>query len=179
MTIIIYLIGRPGIGKLTIAKELSKSNFLICDNHLINNPVFKLLGSNYHQHIPDFAWQTTQEIRTSILNFIAQENKNNYIFTNVLYDTAIDHKIYNEISELAFKKQSLFVPVILDANIEENIKRLKSASRAQAHKITNPEIVNFNRSLIEINHPNKLKLDISSLTAKQTAKIIIEHIKEL
>ncbi|HJD60261.1 MAG TPA: hypothetical protein LFW20_06440 [Rickettsia endosymbiont of Omalisus fontisbellaquei] len=43
MTTIIYLIGKPGTGKYTIAKELSKSGYVICDNQLINKPIFALL----------------------------------------------------------------------------------------------------------------------------------------
>ncbi|MEY4463771.1 MAG: hypothetical protein RLZZ81_742 [Pseudomonadota bacterium] len=44
MTTIIYLIGKPGTGKYTIAKELVESVYIICDNQLINNPIFALLG---------------------------------------------------------------------------------------------------------------------------------------
>ena len=43
-TTIIYLTGKPGIGKYTIAKELAKSHgFIVCDNQLINNLIFELL----------------------------------------------------------------------------------------------------------------------------------------
>lgn len=38
-TTIIYLTGKPGVGKYTIAKELaSRHGFIVCDNQLINNP---------------------------------------------------------------------------------------------------------------------------------------------
>ena len=41
---IIYLTGKPGIGKYTIAKELAaKHDFIVCDNQLINNYIFDLL----------------------------------------------------------------------------------------------------------------------------------------
>ena len=40
MTNIIYLIGKSGSGKYTIAKELAKHGYIICDNQLINYPVF-------------------------------------------------------------------------------------------------------------------------------------------
>ena len=41
-TTIIYLTGKPGVGKYTIAKELAaKYGFIVCDNQLIN------LGSSY------------------------------------------------------------------------------------------------------------------------------------
>ncbi len=42
--VLVYLIGRPGTGKLTIAQTfISNRNYLIVDNHLINNPIFSLI----------------------------------------------------------------------------------------------------------------------------------------
>ena len=43
VTKIIYIIGKPGTGKYTIAQEFAKLGFVICDNQLVNNPVFTLL----------------------------------------------------------------------------------------------------------------------------------------
>lgn len=41
-TAIIYLSGKPGVGKYTIAKALAnKYGFIVCDNQLINTPVFQ------------------------------------------------------------------------------------------------------------------------------------------
>jgi dephospho-CoA kinase len=41
-TTIIYLTGKPGVGKYTIAKELAANHgFIVCDNQMINNPIFE------------------------------------------------------------------------------------------------------------------------------------------
>jgi len=58
-TKIIYLIGNPGCGKYTIAQEICKHGFTLCDNHLINNPIFSLL--NYNK-IPDYEWQSIDSV---------------------------------------------------------------------------------------------------------------------
>jgi len=44
---IVHLIGFPGVGKLTIAKEIvrQRSDFVLVDNHLINNPVFSVVNA--------------------------------------------------------------------------------------------------------------------------------------
>jgi len=64
-TTIIYLTGKPGVGKYTIAKELAaKYGFIVCDNQLINNPIFELLQYDGYAKIPDFA-----EFKT-ILKFV-------------------------------------------------------------------------------------------------------------
>ncbi|HEX6477597.1 MAG TPA: hypothetical protein VF043_02040 [Ktedonobacteraceae bacterium] len=44
---IVYLIGYAGTGKYTIAKELARlTGAVIVDNHLINNPVFSIVGAS-------------------------------------------------------------------------------------------------------------------------------------
>ena len=42
MTVILYLIGTSGTGKYTIATEIAKNNYRICDNQLINHSIFAL-----------------------------------------------------------------------------------------------------------------------------------------
>ncbi|MCC8400282.1 MAG: hypothetical protein LN563_06965 [Rickettsia endosymbiont of Platyusa sonomae] len=51
-TIIIYLIGKPGTGKYTIAKEIARAGYSICDNQHINNPIFSLLNYDGLTPIP-------------------------------------------------------------------------------------------------------------------------------
>lgn len=40
----LYLIGFAGTGEYTIAKEIANHGYKVVDNHLINNPIFSLLG---------------------------------------------------------------------------------------------------------------------------------------
>lgn len=94
MTTIIYLIGKPGTGKYTIAKELAKNGYIICDNQLINNPIFALLQYDGFKDIPEFAWEIIGKIRTNIFDFITREPSNNYVLTNVLGEIERDHKLF-------------------------------------------------------------------------------------
>ena len=78
-TNIIYLTGKPGVGKYTIAKELAaKYGFIVCDNQLINNPIFELLAYDGYAKIPDFGWEAIGNIRRCVLTFLAKEINNNY-----------------------------------------------------------------------------------------------------
>ena len=90
---IIYLIGRPGTGKYTIAQELAKSGFIICDNQLINNPIFTLLNYDGFKKIPDFAWTTIGHIRTEIFKFLVKMKQNSYVLTNNLYEDEGDRNL--------------------------------------------------------------------------------------
>lgn len=59
----IYLTGKAGVGKYTIAKQLAEHNFKILDNHLINNPIFSLLDLDRASPIPQDAWVAVSRIR--------------------------------------------------------------------------------------------------------------------
>lgn len=91
----IYLIGHAGVGKYTIAKELSDFNFKVVDNHLINNSIFSLLDLDGVTPIKENAWETISEIRKSVLGFVCQDTVSNYVFTNELQEEKCDHVIYS------------------------------------------------------------------------------------
>lgn len=38
----------------------------MCDNQLINNPIFELLAYDGYAKIPDFAWDTIARIRAAV-----------------------------------------------------------------------------------------------------------------
>jgi YD repeat-containing protein len=72
----------------TIAKELVKYGYVLCDNHLINNPILSILPEG---QIPWYAWDAIDEIREIVLRIVRQQldspnfNKPGFVFTNVLY----------------------------------------------------------------------------------------------
>jgi len=176
MTTIIYLIGKPGTGKYTIAKELSKSGYIICDNQLINNPIFALLQYDGFSKIPEFAWEAIYYIRNNVFDFITKEPLNNYILTNVLEENVGDHNLFKQVEEMASKRNSLFMSVKLLISEEENKKRINTPERALRYKSLRVE---GNAELINITHPNMLEMDVSDLTAVAAAEKILEHINKL
>ncbi len=84
MATVLYLIGRSGIGKYTIANQFKKYGFKIVDNQLINNPIFSLLDLNNEAPIPDLTREFTSQIRSSVFGFISKEKTHDYILTNEL-----------------------------------------------------------------------------------------------
>jgi len=174
---IIYLIGYAGTGKYTIAKELEKSGYVICDNQLINNPINALLNYDGFEPIPDYAWDTIAKIRNNIFDFIIQEPNNNYVLTNVLYDSEEDRMLYEQVSQMALKRKSQFFPVKLRVTHEENLKRITQVSRRERWKSIDPKDADPSNPLINIAHHNLLELDITNIKPEQAAKIILKHIQ--
>ena len=70
-TVILYLIGFAGTGKLTIANEiLERSPFLLVDNHFINNVVFSLIDTDGKSPLPPRVWENTRKVRSIVFDTI-------------------------------------------------------------------------------------------------------------
>jgi len=179
MTTIIYLIGRSGSGKYTIAKQFEKYGFKIVDNHLINNPIFSLLDLDGVTRIPNSAWDAIGQIRTSVFNFISKECKNNYVLTNELLEDGGDHQCFRQVQDMAQRRGSLLVPVRLHLSQEENARRIQMPERALRFKSTRIDDVAYKKPLIQMNHPNLMDIDINHLAAEVVAQNIMEATQQL
>lgn len=180
-TTIIYLTGKPGVGKYTIAKEIAKDyGFIVCDNQLINNPIFELLGYDGYGTIPEFAWESVRIIRSEVYNFLTKELQNSYVLTNNLAENDKDRGIYEQVKLMAEKRGSLFIPVRLHVNKDEHLKRVTRPERRERWKSIDPACAdNKDEGLLKINHPNYLELDVSNLSAQEAAAEIMEHMNWL
>lgn len=176
-TYIIYLIGHPGTGKYTIAKELAQHGFVVCDNQLVNNPIFALLNYNGCSRIPFYAWSAINRIRTAVLDFMSVEQNNNYVLTNCLYNDEGDRSCYAQVESMALKRGSLFIPVKLLISEEENLRRITEPSRRERWKSIDPKDAIQRRELISIEHPHLIELDVSLLSVVEAVEKILEHIK--
>lgn len=174
MTIIIYLIGRSGSGKYTIAKHIEKYGFKVVDNHLINNPVFSLLDLDSVTPVPDSAWEAIGQIRTRVFDFMSKEYKNNYVLTNELLEDEGDHQCFKQVQEMAERRGSLFVPIRLHLSQEENARRIQMPERTLRFKSTRIDDAAYEKPLIQINHPNLIDIDVNHLTAEAAAQQIME-----
>lgn len=179
-TTIIYLTGKPGVGKYTIAKGLAANHgFIVCDNQLINNPIFELLQYDGYANIPDFAWEAIGNIRRCVLKFLAKEIHNSYVLTNNLYEDAGDKVCYAEVVYTAEARGSIFVPVKLLINQDEHLRRVTNPNRRDRWKSIDPQDVYDETPLLFISHPNLFSLNVSNLSLEDAAKAIMNHINEL
>lgn len=179
---IIHLLGFPGTGKYTIAKELvSLDDFALVDNHLINNPVFSLIDPDGETKLPARVWDNTAKIWDVVFDTMAHISKaqKNFILTNALFDdTPRDAEFYQKILKLAQERNAKYVPVKLCCDAEELLKRIVGEDRRQRFKETSIKNAQYNienRAVIKIDHPNLLNLDITDLTPDQSAKKIMSH----
>jgi hypothetical protein len=173
---IIYLIGKPGVGKYSTAQEIAKSGYRICDNQLVNNPIFSLLNYDGFGAIPEHAWDAIGKVRSCVFDFIASEAGHNYVFTNVLNDDEGDRDLFLQVKGLAAKRASLFIPVTLTVSKEEHLKRVTDPARLLRFKSVDPKEVEDNTiPPLPIIHPNLLALDTTSLSPVGAAERILHH----
>lgn len=179
-TIIIYISGKPGVGKYTIAKTLAKKyGFIVCDNQLINNPVFELLQYDGYAPIPDFAWDAIGRIRAEIFDFLAKVPQNSYVLTNNLYEDEGDRNLYEHVKQLAEVRGSLFVPVRLLISEEEHLKRIVRPERRERLKSIDPQDVYNTIPLLAITHPHFFEIDVTAISPEEAADEILSHVKGL
>ena len=182
---IIYLIGYPGVGKLTTAVALCAiTGAILMDNHMVNNPVFKLVGADGQGPIPAAVWDKVKAVRDVFFTTIrdAAPQQLNYVLTNVLLDGPGDRDLFAQVVDLAAQRGGLFVPVVLRCREEEMYRRVASPERLAKMKGTDPKRLRgliSHRPLLPVAHPNLLELDNTALPADESARVIIDHVQGL
>lgn len=179
---IIHLIGFPGTGKYTIAKELlNLGDFRLIDNQLINHPVFSVIALDGKTPLPRRVWDNIAQIRNAVFDtMIHISPKNfNFIFTNVMFDNnAEDAQHFINMKKMAAARGAKYVPVRLLISVEENAKRISMPERGTRLKENRAAKAYYNAENYEVlkpNHPNALELDVTTLSALDAAKIILDH----
>lgn len=183
--VFIYLIGFPGVGKLTIAKQLvEKTELVLVDNHKINNLLFPLIETDGHSKLPRPFWENVGSIRKIVCKTIDQlaPPDRSFIFTNCLTKkNAHDQEWYENILEISRNRNATFVPIKISCQNEEWNKRITSEDRKKQYKAHKPEVIEQYKyeSLINTNHPNTLELDTTHLSAEKSTNNIINHIQKI
>ncbi|EJC79124.1 hypothetical protein Rleg4DRAFT_0713 [Rhizobium leguminosarum bv. trifolii WSM2297] len=178
----IVLIGFPGVGKLTIAKELSALvSAKIVDNHSINNPILRLLDEDGTASLPKGIWEFTGRVRQTVLDAItAYVPSANFIFTHAgIEGDERSLRTFQQIASAAEACDAVLVPVRLLCDEEELAHRVSNPERREKLKSTDVA-ASRNRSrrarVFDPCHPNTLVLDVTSAPAEKTATAIRDHI---
>lgn len=176
----IYINGYPGIGKLTIAKELEKlvPNSKVYHNHLFIDPIAPLVD----RHSPHY-----QDMRTSfrrhILNTIATSEATQqftWIFTDSRSSSPIGITGAQDYKNAADLRGVPFIPIVLHCQIQENMRRILSEGRGTGNtKLTDLAVlktIRLEEDIYTFGGPYELELDVTDITASEAAKKIYEHL---
>lgn len=182
----IYLLGLPGTGKYTVAKEIAaRADFRIIDNHLINNPVFTVVRVDGKTALPRAVWKHAADIGRVVFECIRTLSPPHFSFvlTNALYhDQPEDHTWFDNIVGLAKERGATFLPVrLILPDTAEHARRLTDPQREFRMKETDPAAPEryAAKEVLNPNHPHVMTLDVTNLSAAAVAEKILSRAAEL
>jgi len=182
----IVLIGFAGTGKYTVGRELGElTGAKLIDNHLINNPIFKVVDPDGIKPLPAAIWDKVKAVREIVYEAIRELSpaELSFVFTIELFERSPgDHKAFSDLEELAAARGSLFVPVRLLCDVEELCRRVVDPSRVQMVKSISAEGArrkSAEETVLDSAHPNVLTIDVTAKTPSESAAIILRHIEVL
>jgi hypothetical protein len=139
---VIYLIGPLAVGKFTVAKAIAEINgAAVVDNQLINLPIFSLLTEWPNAEVSEGMWREIEFVRDAVFRVIEEvaPRSMSYILTNALENDAESHALYERVKGIAASRGSIFLPVILTCELEEELRRIPDPARTQRLKTDDRE----------------------------------------
>lgn len=189
---IVHLIGFPGAGKYTIAKELSAlaagdgATFRVVDNHHVNNTVFAVLDVDGMTTLPHRVWDFVSDVRRGVMGAIAELGPPewSYVFTNVLFaGHADDEAGLVSVAQLADSRGCPFVPVRLYCEVDELARRIVADGRRERMKWRDADgvrtLVSTQAVIDTAAHDHRLDLDVTRCSAGESAEAILDHVRRI
>jgi hypothetical protein len=177
---IFHLIGSPGVGKYTVAREIcGLTGARLVDNHAIANVIFNLLDQDGVKPLPEGVWTPVGQVRRAVLDTLAAISPRHlsFVFTNYIRgEDDAERAAFEEMVAVADARGSRFVPVLLSCDTPELLRRVVNDSRRERMKLVDPVVakrINDEVPHFETNHPNTLRLDVTDIPATEAATTIV------
>ena len=175
---LLILIGNSAVGKMSVGQALTKiTPFRLFHNHMMIEPVLEVFGS--------FRGDVIQKLRTVIFEEFAKSDQYGLIFTFMwAFDMPSDWTYIESVKQTFGLPEEDIYYVELIAPQEIRLQRNETPNRLQ-HKASKRDVDASNARLIrddenhrmeslpgEITFPNYIRIDNSSLSPAETAKLI-------
>jgi hypothetical protein len=183
-TCLVYLLGYPGVGKRTVGSHLADLlGGVLVDNQLVNIPLLTLFKWDGKFPLPAEIWERVEPIHEAVLGTIEDlaPKSNSYVFTNVLEDgNNASMGPYERVRSLARRRGSLFLAVMLDCDVEEQVRRIDAPDRVARLKGSDPEGYRWHRARTKLFQPppaEVMHLDTTRIAPRQNAEAIYEMLQ--
>lgn len=182
-TCVVFLLGYPGVGKRTVGSHLAERlDGVLVDNQLIHIPLLTLFKWDGKFLLPPEIWQRVEPIRDAILGTIEDlaPKSNSYVFTNMLEDDEDGASQYQRIRSLAHRRGSLFLSVMVDCDVDEEVRRIANPDRVARLKGSDPEGYRRYRRDTRLFQPppeEVAHIDTTNIGPRQNAEGIYEMLR--
>jgi predicted kinase len=184
--VVVQLLGYPGTGKYTVAKELVRQMEAagrparLLDNHASANLVLSLVPTPT-RGIPDDVMERIVVVREAVLDTLRNLTPRDWsiVFTN--FPPTMERALHLERNrQLAEDRGSVFVPVVLECDPDEIVRRVVAPERGLRHKLVDPV-----RAREVLAQPLPLppwddihRLDVTSRSPADAARAILAILKD-
>jgi len=144
VSVVVQLLGYPGTGKYTVAKELVRlmeeagRPARLLDNHASANLVLSLVPRPT-RGIPDDVMARIDQVRDTVFDTLVELTPREWciVFTNA---PPIPERPWNidRNREVAARRGAVFLPVVLECAPDEVLRRVVAPERAARHKLVDP-----------------------------------------
>jgi len=178
----VVILGYPGTGKLTVARELvnqlsaeADGPVRLIDNHAVADLLFPLIAeADGKTPLPAGIFRRTREVNLSALKTIDELSPKNwsFVFTHHLIDSEDNRRYLDLIEDTARRRGSKFVTVLLTCDVAVLVDRVTRPDR-EGRKLTDPSAA---LDIIEhglLQPDGALVLDISDLAPGEAAGQIL------
>ncbi|KDN69430.1 hypothetical protein CSUB01_05347 [Colletotrichum sublineola] len=181
MSPFIYINGYPGVGKLTVAKELSKllPKAKVFSNHLLIDLAAAVFDRPAEEYQP-----LRQALRREVLTSIATAKSTREvteIFTDQQSSSNLGSSSARDYQNAASIRGSPFISVVLHCELEQNLTRAAGGDRDKGFntKLTDPDILRSIREredIFRFQDEYELELDVTQLSPGEAAAKICDHV---
>ena len=175
---LVFLFGNAAVGKMTVGQELMKiTDLRLFHNHMTIEPVLEVFGT--------FDSNVIMRLREVFFEEFAKSDRYGMIFTFMwALDQQEDWNIVEHIKDIFAPYNTEFYYVELVSSLETRLERNRTENRL-LHKASKRDVESSDKRLIadnqnyrfesmdgEISFANYIKIDNTSISAAETAKII-------
>lgn len=172
---LIFLHGLPGVGKLTVARELAQlTGFPVFHNHL----AVDLVGSVFEFGSRPFV-ELREKVWLAMFSQAVAARLDGLIFT-FAYDRSVSDRFIGEVRKIVEEDGGTILFVELKCSVEELEKRLTDSSRERFGKLTSVEQfreLSQAGAFVDPGIPvERLVIETTELTAPDAAHQIVDNL---